>query len=88
MRVSHRASEYLALFAAGFTVTEISRRWRGLKVYSLTLLKKARSPEGTKRIRLRGHALYSSSCFTCPMRDCVVEGTEINALVSWEEVAV
>ena len=26
MRVSHRASEYLALFAAGFTVTEISRR--------------------------------------------------------------
>ena len=76
MRVSHRASEYLALFAAGFTVTEISR-----------LLKKARAPKVQRESASRT-CPYSSSCFTCPMRDCVVEGTEINALVSWEEVAV
>ena len=44
MRVSHRASEYLALFAAGFTVTEISRRCGVSKSTVSTLLKKARAP--------------------------------------------
>ena len=87
MRVSHRASEYLALFAAGFTVTEISRRCGVSKSTVSTLLKKARAPKVQRESASRT-CPYSSSCFTCPMRDCVVEGTEINALVSWEEVAV
>ena len=54
---------------------------------AILLLKKARAPKVQRESASRT-CPYSSSCFTCPMRDCVVEGTEINALVSWEEVAV
>jgi len=49
MRVSHRASEYLALF--GLYSHRDLPPLRGLKVYSLHPVEKSQSPEGTKRIR-------------------------------------
>lgn len=87
MKVSSRTSEYRGLFAEGFTVTEIARRCGVSKSTVSTLLKKARAPKVQRESASRT-CPYSASCLTCPMRDCVVEGTEINALVSWEGAAV
>lgn len=68
MRVSHRASEYLALFAAGFTVTEISRRCGVSKSTVSTLLKKA-EPRRYKENPLLGHAHIAQAALPAP---CVI----------------
>ena len=80
-----RTSEYVGLFAQGFTVTEIARRCGVARSTVSNCLKNARKP---KRIPVSVVCKYSESCFTCPLEDCVVEGAYVNALLPQSGVVV
>lgn len=65
--------EYFSLYAKGYTVTQIARACNKGKSTISSALKRAMSPGETKAsVPCR----YSPSCFTCPMRDCVIKPIE------------
>lgn len=69
--------EIWSLYAGGHTVTEIARTTGRAKSTVSTMLKyiKAEMQNPTARERRTEPCIYSSSCFTCPLGDCAVDGS-------------
>lgn len=66
--------EYLRLYERGYGVREIARMLgKGPSTVS-TVLKQARQPRKASRAP-SSPCPHSSSCFTCPLHDCVAESS-------------
>ena len=57
------------LYTGGYTVSEIARLTGRAKSTISRTLKRAKNPTGYEPCP------YSSSCFTCPLRDCALDGS-------------
>ncbi len=66
-----------SLYAAGHRITDIARLTgrSNSSVSSMISTIKRNMQHPVERPRSSTVCIYSSSCFTCPMRDCVVNDT-------------
>lgn len=77
-----KQAEVWSLYASGHTVTQIARCTGRSKGYVSGTIKALKERGGKSRER-RAETVpcpYSSSCFTCPMGDCIMGGANWNLL--------
>lgn len=66
-----------SLYAAGHRITDIARltgRSKGSVSTMISTIKR-NMQRPVERPRSSAVCIYSSSCFTCPMRDCMINDT-------------
>lgn len=69
------------LYASGHRVTDIAKalgRSKGAVSTTIKAIKQRLQAGPPERVSIP--CVYSPSCFTCPMGDCVVEGADVNAI--------
>ena len=60
------------LYSSGHSVTEIAKATGRAKSTISVTLKRIRNPRRIDRVSTP--CVYSSSCFTCPLRECTISG--------------
>ncbi len=69
------------MYASGYTVTQIAlalNRSKGAVSTTIKTLKRRMTEKKARPVSVT--CVYSPSCFTCPMPDCVVKGADINVI--------
>lgn len=75
-----KQAEVWDLYKSGRTVTEIARATGRSKGNVSTMLKLIKARLEKPIMKSSVPCPYSASCFTCPLADCVMDGTMVNII--------
>ena len=76
-----KQADVWSMYASGYTVTQIALalgRSKGAVSGTIKTLKRRMTEK--KQAPVSVPCVYSPSCFTCPLRDCVVHDANVNAI--------
>lgn len=73
--MTSKQQEVWALYSSGHTISEIARTLGRSKSTVSTMVKTIKERIENPLTRASRPCEYSSSCFTCPLGDCVLSGS-------------
>ena len=78
--MTEKQREYLNLYTSGHTISAIARAMGKGKSTVSSAIKRAKESLNSEQKPKGQPCPYSPSCFTCPLRDCVIDPAKATSL--------